>query len=62
MIHLKYGAGRELYGGPGPPEDEKEDPILAGVAQWVGCWPENQRVALSIPSQGTCLGCGPGPE
>ena len=22
----------------------------------------NQRVAGSIPSQGTCLGCGPGPQ
>ena len=29
---------------------------LAGVAEW----PMNQRVAGSIPSQGTCLGCGPG--
>ena len=24
-------------------------------------WLMNQRVASSIPSQGTCLGCGPGP-
>ena len=23
-------------------------------------WPGNQRVADLIPSQGTCLGCGPG--
>ena len=23
-------------------------------------WPANQRVASLIPSQGTCLGCGPG--
>ena len=29
---------------------------LAGVAQWTECWPTNQRVAGSIPSQGTCLG------
>ena len=28
---------------------------LAGVAE---CWPVNQRVAGSIPSQGTCLRCG----
>ena len=35
---------------------------LAGVAQWIECGPENQRVAGSIPSQGTCLGCGPGPQ
>ena len=34
---------------------------LAGVAQWVECQPANQGVAGSIPSQGTCPGCGPGP-
>ena len=33
---------------------------LAGVAQWIECQPVNQRVACRIPSQGTCLGCGPG--
>ena len=27
---------------------------------WTECWPENQMVADSIPSQGTCLGSGPG--
>ena len=35
---------------------------LAGVAQWIECRPANQRVAGLIPSQGTCLGCGPGPQ
>ena len=35
---------------------------LAGVAQWIECLPVNQRVVSSIPSQGTCLGCGPGPQ
>ena len=35
---------------------------LAGVAQWIEHWPANQRVAGSIPSQGTCLGCGSGPQ
>ena len=35
---------------------------LAGVAQWIECKPVNQRVAGSIPSQGTCLGFGPGPQ
>ena len=35
---------------------------LAGVAQWTECWPVNQRVTDLIPSQGTCLGCGPGPQ
>ena len=33
---------------------------LAGVALWIERWPVNQRVAGSIPRQGTCLGCGPG--
>ena len=32
---------------------------LGGVAQWVEC--AKQRVVSSIPSQGTCLGCRPGP-
>ena len=35
---------------------------LAGVAQWTVCGPANQRVAGSIPSQGTCLGCRSGPQ
>ena len=35
---------------------------LAGVTQCIECWPENQRVVGSIPSQGTCLGCGPGSQ
>ena len=35
---------------------------LAGVAQWIECQPENQRVTSSIPSQCTCLGCGPGSQ
>ena len=34
---------------------------LVGAAQWIECWPMNQRVAGSILNQGTCLGCGPGP-
>ena len=34
----------------------------AGVAQWIECWPMNQKVASLIPSQGTCLGCGPDPQ
>ena len=33
--------------------------VLAGVAQWIKCWPANQKVIGSIPGQGTCLGCGP---
>ena len=35
---------------------------LVGVAQWTEHWTVKQRVAGSIPSQGTCLGCGPGPQ
>ena len=35
---------------------------LAGVAQWDGHHPANQKVTGSIPSQGTCLGCRPGPQ
>ena len=35
---------------------------LAGVAQWIECWPVNQMVTGSIPSQGSCLGCGPDPQ
>ena len=35
---------------------------LAGLAQWIEHWPENQKVAGSIPSQGTCLRCEPGPQ
>ena len=32
---------------------------LAGIAQWIECWPANQRVTGSVPGQGTCLGCRP---
>ena len=37
---------------------------LAGMAQliWVLDWTGEQRVAGSIPSPGTCLGCGPHPQ
>ena len=35
---------------------------LAGVAQWTERLTAKQRVASSIPSQGTCLGCRPGPH
>ena len=34
---------------------------LAGVAQWNEHKPLNLKVPGLIPSQGTCLGCGPGP-
>ena len=35
---------------------------LDGIVQWIEHGPVNQRVAGSIPSQGTCLGCGPDPQ
>ena len=35
---------------------------LAGVAQWIECQPENQRVAGSFSSHSTYLGCRPGPQ
>ena len=34
---------------------------LPDVAQWIERQTLNQRVAGLIPSQVTCLGCGPGP-
>ena len=41
---------------------KKEPRALASVAQWIEHPPANQRVTGSIPSQGTCLGCRPGPQ
>ena len=35
---------------------------LAGVAKWTECPQANQWVASLIPSQGTFLGCKPGPQ
>ena len=35
---------------------------LAGVGQWIECHSINEKVAGSIPSQGKCLGCRPGPR
>ena len=35
---------------------------LAGAAQWTEPQPPNQEVTGSIPTPGTCLGCGPGPQ
>ena len=41
---------------------ENIESTMVGVAQWIECQPANQRAAGLIPSQGTCLGCGPGPK
>ena len=35
---------------------------LAGVAQWIEYWLATLKVAGSIPSQSTCLGCMLGPQ
>ena len=43
-------------------EYKKQTMALAGVAQWVECWPVNQTVAGSIPVRAHCLGCWPGPQ
>ena len=43
-------------------DEDNNSVALAGVAQWIEHGTANQRVAGSIPSQGTCLGCRPGPQ
>ena len=40
----------------------KNPPALTDVAQLVGCHTAKQKVTSSIPGQGTCLGCRPGPQ
>ena len=35
---------------------------LASVAQWIESQPTNWKVTSSTPSQGTCMGCRPGPQ
>ena len=37
-------------------------PALLDMAQWIERWPANYKVASLTPSQGTCLGCRPGPQ
>ena len=36
--------------------------VLTAMAQLVGCRPAKQKVAGSVPGQGTCLGCGFSPQ
>ena len=45
-------------------QEEKRIQALAGMAQWIECWPMNQRVTGLIPSQSTFpdLGCRPGSQ
>ena len=54
-IAWRAGVGREKF-------IKKEEVALAGVVQWTECWPVNRKVIGLIPGQGTCLGCGPGPQ
>ena len=42
--------------------NQKRSGALAGVAQWIEHCGANQRVTGSVPSQGTSLGCRPGPQ
>ena len=48
--------------GQGKREGKGQEIALAGVAPWIDHQPVNQRVTGSIPSQGTYLGCRPGPQ
>ena len=58
MCHLQGEAFKNQYA-----EEllELNANTLAGVAQWIECWPESRKAADSIPSQDTRLGCRPGP-
>ena len=48
-----------VHGQPNSPLFERKLP--ADVSQWIESWPVKERVSGSIPSQGTCLDCRPGP-
>ena len=43
-------------------DERTTNTALANVAQLVGCCPASQKVAGSIPGQGTCLVCGFHPQ
>ena len=43
-------------------ENSKQECVPQLVCIWTEHQPANQRLAGSIPSQGTGLGCGPGPQ
>ena len=36
--------------------------VLAGLAQWIEHQPANLKAAGSVPRQGACQDCGPGPR
>ena len=58
MGHSKSSVHKEIYSITGLSQEAR---ALDGVAQWIECQPENQRVNSSIPRQGTCLGFRPDP-
>ena len=60
FLHLMREKVTQVQEAQSPNQDEPKE-ALADVAQWIEHWPVNQRVTGLIPSQGTCLGCGPGP-
>ena len=71
FVGTKFSFLLDKYGGMGLLDHpvtmfnfKKKTVTLAGVDQWVEQQPENQKVtgSGSVPSQGTCLGCGPGPQ
>ena len=41
---------------------KNKNAALAGVTQWIEHGSMNQRIAGPVLSQGTWLGCGPGPQ
>ena len=57
----KKGERKEKEKKKGRRKEKKQKRALAGMDQWTECQPANQRVTGSIPNQGTCLGCRPGP-
>ena len=42
------------------PQIQNQKAAQTGVVQWLKCQPASQKVAGSIPGQGTGLDCGPG--
>ena len=59
---IRWGEGRRINGHTQKLGMKLAAVALADMAQWIECGPANQRVAGSSPSQGTCLGCRPGPQ
>ena len=62
LVGMKTGAATVKKSKEFPQNIKNRTIALAGVAQWIECWPMNQRVTGSIPRQGTCLCCGSVPS